>query len=220
MRDDFVEELGRVTFQIGWMASQVHSAVVDAVAAVETGDLRVAQRVVDGDDEIDGLMVEIEERCYEILARHQPVAGDLRFITSTLRIVVDLERCGDLAVALAKQVNRGLCSLVPVGMLDVLVRMGELAAGLFEAATQAWAHRDTALAASLEGRDDKVDALHHSLMSGLPALAGAQAPEIAAEVALAGRYVERIADHAVCIGERVGYLVKADHAALTQEVGP
>jgi phosphate transport system protein len=203
------------------MAAEVHQAVESAVAAFAERDTAGAHRVVEGDDAIDSLMVEIEERCYEVLARHQPVASDLRLVTSVLRVVVDLERCGDLAVALAKQVENGFPREdMPSTMRDGLTRMGELSAALVESASQAWAHRDVAQAISLEGRDDKVDALHTEIMRQLPGLTGEHAPEIAAQVALAGRFIERIADHAVCIGERVHYLVKGHPESLALEVGP
>jgi ABC-type multidrug transport system ATPase subunit len=87
-------------------------------------------------------------------------------------------------------------------------------------ARRAWADRDVTEAATLEARDDQVDELHTALMRQIPTLTGEHAPDLAAEVALAGRYLERIADHAVCIGERVAYLVKGEPDALAHEVGP
>jgi phosphate transport system protein len=130
-------------------------------------------------------------------------------------------RNADLAVALAKQVYGGFpAPELLATMAQHLVEMGEQAAVLLEAASRAWADRDTTEAATLEARDDRVDELHTALMRQIPTLTGAHAPDLAAEVALAGRYLERIADHAVCIGERVAYLVKGEPDALAHEVGP
>jgi phosphate transport system protein len=221
MRDDYRQELGKVAFQVGWMAAQVHTAVTATVTALERHDHAIAERVINGDDQIDQATVELEERCVQLLARQQPVAGDLRFVTSVLRVVVDLERCGDLAVALAKQVQAGFPPAeLPTPMVKLLVEMGELAADLVQAAARAWAHRDVQAATALEARDDQVDQRHAELLRQVPALSGPHAPDLAAEVALAGRYLERIADHAVCIGERVAYLVKGEPEALAHEIGP
>jgi phosphate transport system protein len=160
--------------------------------------------------------VALEERAYVLIAQQAPVATDLRFLVSALRVMADYEKTGDRAVAVAKTALEDWERLPAV--VRLLGRMGDLSIGLLSAAREAWLGPDVLIARGLKRRDDALDATYGKLVSYLLALEGPGAAMIALHAHAAGRNLERIADHAVMIGERVSYLVTGDPGALAAEI--
>jgi phosphate transport system protein len=187
-----------------------------AVAALVADDPRVAAQVIAGDDRLDALFVALEERTYGLIALQAPVAADLRFLMSALRVMSDYEKTGDRAVAVAKAALADWPREGPI--IALLGRMGEMALGMLAAARQAWLDADLVVAAGLERRDDELDSCYHRLVTHLLDLDGPHATGLALHAHSAGRNIERIADHAVMIGERVSYLVTGDPSALAAEI--
>ncbi|MFK7927178.1 MAG: phosphate signaling complex protein PhoU [Myxococcota bacterium] len=203
------------------MCVRAESMVRRSVRSVVERDAELGRSVIDTDREIDALEVEIDRACLRCLALRQPVGRDLRLVTAVLKVVTDLERIGDLAVNIAR---RGLELSAGSGVqphLD-LVRMGEVAADMVRVAADAFVQDDPELASTLRARDEEVDQLNRQAFARwLEAMA---AHPSQAERALAltsiSRHVERIADHAVNVGEMVVFLVEGRdvrHAAKVTE---
>ena len=199
---------------LGLLAEQ---AVIGALGALMGDDRSLADDVVAGDDRIDALFVALEERAYALVAQQAPVAADLRFLMSSLRVMADYEKTGDRAVAVAKSAladwHREPTTIALLG------RMGDLALGLLGSARTAWLDHDILVASELKRRDDVLDETFRSLVAHLLAQEGAGAPSLVLHAHAAGRNLERIADHAVIIGERVSYMLTGDPSALAAEIG-
>ncbi len=216
-RIGFQESLGALRADVDWLGSLGAVAVEAATKALVSGNQVKAELVVAGDDEIDGLFVTLEERAYALMAQQAPVAIDLRFLVSALRVMADWERTGDLAVSLAK------LALVDwereVVALDLLGDMAAIALDLIAAGRLAWRNTDLELAAALEGRDDALDERFHRLTAHLLSQHGPDASGLVFHALLAGRNLERIADHAVAVGDRVVYMLTGDPRSLAAEIG-
>lgn len=191
-------------------------AVVGAMSALLGEDAGAARTVVAGDDQIDALFVALEERAYALLARQAPVAADLRFLLSALRVMADFEKTGDRAVAVAKS-SLADWEREPV-TIGLLGRMGDLALGLLASARAAWLEQDLFVASDLKRRDDVLDGTFRELVAHLLTRDGPGAPSLVLHAHAAGRNLERIADHAVIIGERVSYMLTGDPSALVAEI--
>ena len=191
-------------------------AVVGAMSALLGEDAGAARAVVAGDDQIDALFVALEERAYALLARQAPVAADLRFLLSALRVMADFEKTGDRAVAVAKS-SLADWQREPV-TIGLLGRMGDLALGLLASARAAWLEQDLFVASDLKRRDDVLDGTFRELVAHLLTREGPGAPSLVLHAHAAGRNLERIADHAVIIGERVSYMLTGDPSALAAEI--
>ena len=177
-------------------------------ALLERDDV-MAQEVVERDRQVNTYDVEVDEQCVSLLALHQPAAGDLRFITTAMKIVTDLERIGDQAVNIAQRVlelNREP-QLKPY--ID-LPRMAEKAQRMVKESLDAFVARDTALARQVCGKDAEVDALKEQIFRELLTFMMEDPRTIprAIRLILISRFMERVADHATNIGEMVVYLVE------------
>ena len=177
--------------------------------ALLTLDLAAAQALIDGDDEIDVLTLDIEERCFTILARQQPMASDMRALVTAIRLTSEIERSGDLMVNVAKATRRLYGVRDPCAAARACSeRMAEEAVRLYGLAMDAYAEGDADLAAALDDMDDRLDQLHKDYIQAILELhADVRDVQVAVQLALVGRYYERIGDHAVNIGERVQYMV-------------
>ena len=215
-RSQFADALDALRVDVDVLGSMAHDAVAQAVAALVGDKPAAAAAVMQGDDRIDALFVALEERAYGLIAQQAPVAADLRLLVSALRVMADYEKTGDRAIAVAKTALEDWERL-PV-VLTLLARMGDLSLGLLGAAREAWLERDLLIASDLKRRDDTLDATYRSLISHLLSLDGPGAAAIVLHAHAAGRSLERIADHAVMIGERVSYLVTGDPSALAAEI--
>jgi len=193
------------------MGTAVEEAVYQAIRALQERDTAMAQEVIDADDQIDEQENLVDEQCLKILARHQPVAADLRRVAAVLLINTDLERMADLAVDIAERAVT-LASPPHVAVPEKLQRMTDLTAGMVRQGLDAFVHLDTAGARKVLRLDDEVDQLNEAIIQELvrtmqqdPALV-----EPALSLFSATRHLERIADHATNIAEDVIYLVEGE----------
>jgi phosphate transport system protein len=205
----FHDELSHVKVRLLTMSGEAEAALGLAVEALLGRDAEKARQVIAGDRIIDGMEVEIEEQCISLLALQQPMARDLRMLTSAFRIASDLERVGDHAVNIAQSAER-LLQARPIAPEPELVDMARLAREMLSDALEAFIRGDAGAGRDVCLRDDKVDALHGSVFRILlthmmedPHMIGA-----GMELFLASRNLERVADLATNIGEDVVFLVE------------
>lgn len=208
VRRNFHHELDLVKDDIVRMAVMVSEALARATRAFLDGDLRVADEVLSGDDEIDALALDVEERCYQLLALQQPMASDLRAITTAIRLIAEIERSGDLVVNIMKAARRIYGVDIDPKTRGLLERLGEQVHRLFRLSIDAYVDQDVGLASALDDMDDAVDQLHVDFIESIfeHRESGEMALQPAVQLALVGRFYERIGDHAVNVGERVRYL--------------
>jgi phosphate transport system protein len=212
VRDSYHDQLDGIGEGLVEMSRLAGSAVSRATTALLDADLELAESVIVRDDVINQLYRSIEAQAFDLLARQQPVAGDLRVLVTSLRMVVDLERTGDYAVHLAKIARRRHpASAVPPELRSTILEMGQTAQGIVVKAGSVIASRDLSLAAELIRDDDAMDRLHGKLFTAMLSSTWKYGTEAAVDVTLAGRYYERLADHAVAIARRVSYLVTGEH---------
>ena len=211
MREHYREELEDINTCLVDMATSVGSAMSKATTALLDADVALADLVIAGDEHIDAVRESIEERCFTLLARQQPVATDLRTITTAMRIVADLERMGDLAVHVAKLARmRFPESAVPVEVRPIFLEAGHVAQNLVTKTGAVIAKLDVRAATELESDDDLMDALHRQLFTEVLSPGWPHGMESAIDITLLGRYYERFADHAVSVARRVVYLVTGE----------
>ena len=212
----FHEELGSLRADVEWLGGMAEDAVRAATEALLTGVRVKADVVVAGDEEIDDLFLELEQRAYSMMAQQAPVAVDLRFLVSSLRVMADFERVGDLAVALAKlALQEWEREPTSVGLLR---HMSASALDLLADARRAWREQDLTMAAELERRDDVLDECYRRLNAHLLNQHGPDSTGLVAHALMAGRNLERIADHAVAVGGRVRYMLTGDPDSLADEI--
>ena len=209
MRDAYHEELDAIVSDLAEMTNSVSSAMASASTALLDADLHLAQKVIDGDGSIDLVYHQIEMRALDLLARQQPVASDLRTIVTSLRMVADIERAGDLALHLAKVARRRYpLSSVPPQMRSTILEMSQIAQMIMTKCGDVIRTRNVEMAHELEVDDDAMDALHRRIFGQILDLnVGLEA---AIDITLVGRYYERFADHAVSVAQRVVYLVTGE----------
>jgi phosphate transport system protein len=205
----FHDELSHVKVRLLTMSGEAEAALGLAVEALLERDGEKARRVIAGDRVIDSMEVEIEEQCINLLALQQPMARDLRMLTSALKIANDLERVGDHAVNIAQSTER-LTQARPITPEPEIVEMARLARDMLSDALEAFIRGDATAGREVCMRDDKVDALHRSVFRILlthmmedPHMIGA-----GMELFLVSRNLERVADLATNIGEDVVFLVE------------
>jgi phosphate transport system protein len=215
----FHDELSQVKVRLLTMSGEAEAALGLAVEAVLERDRAKARRVIEGDGVIDTMEVEIEEMCINLLALQQPMARDLRMLTSALKIASDLERVGDHAVNIAQSAERLLDSR-PITPEPELVVMARLSREMLSDALEAFIRGDAVAGRDVCRRDDKVDALHRSMFRILlthmmedPHIIGA-----GMELFLVSRNLERVADLATNIGEDVVFLVEGKSIKHQAEV--
>jgi len=205
----FDEELNKLREKLLRMSGIVEESVALSIEALKDRKEELAREVLRREEGVNLLDVEIDETCLRLLALRQPMAGDLRLITSAMKIGVDLERMGDLAVNIAQRA----LELLRVPILKPLVdipRMARLAQDMLKDSIQSFIDRNDALAAEVCKRDDAVDALENQVFRELLTymLGDPATIERAVGLLLVSRYLERLADHATNIAENVIYLVR------------
>jgi phosphate transport system protein len=212
MRDLYYDQLDGIVADLVTMTESVRVAVERATAGLLQTDAEAAEGVIAGDREIDALRDHLENRAFELLATQQPVAGDLRMLVAALRMVADLERMGDLAVHVAKIARMRMPDqAVPAALRPTIANMAETAERMVEETVRILATRDVEAARALEAEDEEMDRLRRSMFRILLADEWEYGVEPAIDLALLGRYYERIADHAVSMARRVVYLVTGHH---------
>lgn len=218
MRDLFTRELDQVGRDLVRMATHVAAAIEQASTALQTADLALAEKVIDGDVAIDDLERALDERCVDLLARQAPVAGDLRLVVTALRMSASIERMGDLARHVA-QIARGRYPqhALPDSMRETFDQMGAAAAQAARSVAELLESRDVELAARIEAADDTLDALHRDTFRVTLTQRDELSSQQIVDITLLGRYYERFGDHAVSVARRVTYLVTGDPADFTTE---
>jgi phosphate transport system protein len=206
----FQEELEQLKTRLLEMGGLAEERVRAAIRALVERDDQCVERVIAGDQPINELHMEVDGRCFKLLALHQPMAIDLRAIMSAIKINTDLERVGDLAVNIAEAGRRYLRHR-PVKELIDIPRMADLAQSMLRDALDAYVRRDTALAEHVLNEDDVLDSLKTQVFRELLTFM-LQAPstiEPALDLILVSRHLERIGDHATNIAEDVIFMVSA-----------
>jgi phosphate transport system protein len=213
MRQSYHEQLAEVGDGLIEMSRLVGSAVSKATTALLDADLEAAESVIAADEEVNKLYRPLDDEAVQLLARQQPVATDLRSIVTALRKSSDLERVGDYAVHIAKVAKRRYpANVIPVELRATILEMGQAATRIAVKAGTVIATRDLALAAQLLADDDTIDDLHASHFTTLLSGDWDHGVEAAIDLALLGRYYERLADHAVSVSHAVTYLVTGEHS--------
>ncbi|HEX3816136.1 MAG TPA: phosphate signaling complex protein PhoU [Mycobacteriales bacterium] len=211
MRDTFHDELDQIGQELVEMSRLVAAAMSRATSALLDADITLAEQVISDDTRVDATYRDLEERALDVLARQQPVATDLRTVVTTLRMITDMERMGDLARHIAKVARmRYPVSAVPPELRETISDMGSVAGQIVAKAGAVIATQDAARAIELESDDDVMDALHRRLFTALLSEGWAHGIEPAIDITLIGRYYERFADHAVAVARRVVYLVTGE----------
>ncbi|NHC24280.1 phosphate signaling complex protein PhoU [Nocardioides sp. IC4_145] len=212
MRDVFHEQLESVFSDLAGICGQVELAVGEATRALLTGDAELAEKVISGDAEIDRAREEVEEAAFLLLSLQAPVAGDLRTVVAALRMVSELERMGDLSVHVAKIARLRVPGIaVPDEVRPTIERMATVAEDMVERVAEIITRRDVAAAIALGRADEEMDQLRRRSFAELLADDWQHGVEAAVDIALLGRYYERIADHAVSVANRVVFVVTGDH---------
>jgi phosphate transport system protein len=193
------------------MCAHVEQMIYDAVEILHQPDLDRARLVMARDDEIDEMDVRIEEECLKLLALHQPVAVDLRRITTAMKISAELERVADLAVSISERAC-GIASSPEVPVPDDLKEMCQLALGMLQKSIDAYVQLDVRIARKVCLDDENVDELNRRIIADLTQLMRRHPNlvEPAMHLFSASRQIERIADHATNIAEDVIYLVEGE----------
>lgn len=207
-RHKFHEELEWLQTEMVTLADLAERAVSDAFESILHRDLQLADRVIAGDDEVDAHYLEVERRVFDLLARQTPVASDLRLVTAVLHINLHLERVADMGVNIAKiaKVTMGWPSNETV--LLHLQEMADVAGTMLRTAIEAFVRRDLKLCRALPKMDDPVDRLNRGMYREVAALASdPRMLEWGIHMNVVSRQLERVADHAVDIGEQVAFLL-------------
>src|SRR6266849_8510307 len=210
MARHFHEELDGLKQTLLAMGALVEDQIRQTMRALVERDDALAESVIERDREVTAYDVEVDEKCVELLARYQPAASDLRFLTTAMKIVTDLERIGDQAVNIAQRVLELNQEAQLKPYID-LPRMAEKAQAMVKGSLDAFVARDTALARRVRAEDGAVDDLNHQIFRELLTFMIADPGTIprAIRLILIARFLERVADHATNIAEMVVYLVES-----------
>ena len=201
LRIAFHKSLDEIDGHVTQLFALVTEGLAAATDALLTGDREAGRAVVQKDLVIDELYQRVEELTLREVALQGPVAGELRFLLSVLRIVPELERSGDLVEHIAARAARGLVEELTPRIRGLVERMGQVGVDLWRMAADAYGERDGAAARRIEIGDDELDELHSSLTAEIAS--GSVSLPVAMEMTLVARFYERLGDHAVNIARRI-----------------
>jgi phosphate transport system protein len=214
MRNAFHDDLDSISLMLVEMGEMVGRSMARATSALLDADLPLAEQVISEDAHIDNVQHELDAKTLTLLARQQPVAGDLRTLITSLRMSADLERMGDLTSHIAKVARmRYPTKAVPSELVETVCEMGKIAERIIAKATSVIASHNLDDAIQLEKDDDDMDKLHRKLFLTLLDDSWQHGIETAIDMTLLGRYYERCADHAVSVARRVYFLVTGEYAS-------
>jgi phosphate transport system protein len=217
MREAFHDQLESIFDDLAAICSQVEAAVRGGTEALLTGDAEVAERVITADVAVDRARERVEETAFALLSLQAPVAGDLRVVVAALRIVSELERMGDLSVHVAKIARLRVPNIaVPEELRPTLGRMAEVAEDMVGSVHRVLTTRDVGAALGVRQDDEEMDRLRRQSFTELLSDGWSHGVEAAVDIALLGRYYERIADHAVSVANRVVFVVTGEYPAAVQ----
>ncbi|MCE5328807.1 phosphate signaling complex protein PhoU [bacterium] len=223
----FHEKLQEIIDDVNLMGKYIQEAVENAAESLIESKLELATKVIDGDDKIDELEMQIEEECLIIQAEYQPFAKDLRMINSINIIAIYMERIGDLAVNLAKvtrRLEKHKAMFMSPEVMDLLKGMVDLAKQVLAKALKAFKNNDAKLAAKLDEIDNEIDDMQKALFKklytsvvGNDLVGNEEFALYLSNISLATRYLERIGDQSVNVGERVLIFLTGDYKILHDE---
>lgn len=213
-RKIYDEELLQLDTMLARMGHAAGGAIESALTALKTGDIELARSVIARDSEIDAVEHEVEHRCLTLFLRQQPVASDLRKVSTALKMVTDIERIADQASDIAEIIlHLHVDTAAAVGVMEDIYRMGDLVLKMVKQAIGAYVQVDLASAAEVIARDDVADASFNRI-SGEIAHYIAEHPneaETALDLFMITKYLERLGDHAVNVAEWVEFLKTGVH---------
>ena len=211
MRESYETELAQIDITLVAMADLVGTAIQNATDALLADDLSMAELVIAGDAQINKLNSDVEEISLLIAALQAPMATDLRLVMGSIRISSSLERMGDLAVHIAKQVRlRYPSPSIPTELSETFRKMGMAASKIVEQTGEVIATRDTGLADEMNKYDDILDNLHRELFTVVLSDDWTHGVEAAIDVTLLSRFYERFGDHAVSVARRIIQIVTGE----------
>jgi len=215
----FDDELRNLKEKILKMGLLVEAAIRDSIKALVERDNDLAREVIKKDHQINALDVEIDEECIRLIALREPKAGDLRFITTAMKITTDLERMGDLAEDICERAIE-LNEEPPLKPYIDIPRMAEIAQGMLIDVLDAFVRKDSSIAYDVIKRDDEVDRLTVQVFNELLffMIQDPKTVSRAVKITYIAKYLERIADHATNIAEMVVYMVEGKmirHTAIS-----
>jgi len=211
MREAYHDQLDSIFADLAGITQLVKLAVRDATDALFTADVATCERVISEDAAIDVGRERIEDRAFQLLSLQQPVAGDLRTIVAALRMTSEIERMGDLAVHVAKIARLRVPEVaVPADVQPTVRRMADVAEDMVTRVASIIENRDVEAAEALRRVDEEMDSLRRETFRELLAAEWSYGVEPAIDLALLGRYYERIADHAVSVADRVVFVVTGE----------
>ena len=208
-RQEFHHELEAIEAKVIDLFGMVAEDVPRATAALLGGNVEEVRALAERDQVIDELYPGIEDLADRELVLQQPLASDLRFLISVLRVVPELERSHDLVVNIARRASYILSEDLSPRSRGLIEQMGNLASDMWREAVDCWRERDRSAAVALDQRDDEMDEMYASLMAELAS--GQMSLPVTMEMALVARFYERLGDHAVNIARRVVYLAGSTH---------
>ena len=214
-RRNFDVELAELKQDILRMASLVEQSIFKAMEALLKQDPLMAKDVITGDDVIDRLRYEVENKCVRLIATQQPIARDLRVIVTGIKILINLERMGDHAVDIARAAMC-VCGRTPTNALEKIPQMARIVQHMVKDGLDAYVHGDVEKARAMCAMDDEVDEIYNLTFQNLIAYMEKNPHSIPCVVylLLVARYLERLADRATNIGEDVIYLVTGEWQEL------
>ena len=200
--------MSEIDSKVVQLLALVGEGLAAATDALLSGDAEVARALMEREGLIDSIYRDVEHLVQQQLARQSPMATDLRFLLSVLRIVPELERSHDLAEHIARRSMRGLTSELNPRVRGIIGQMGRIGVDMWRSTADAWIERNPDIAERLETQDDELDELLVSLTAEL--VSGSTPVPVVLEMALVGRFFERLGDHAVNIAKRVRYLADGE----------
>ena len=203
-RQEFQRELEAIEAKVTGLFAMVAEDLPRATYALLSGNDEGLAVLAEREEVVDALYREIDELASREILLQAPVASDLRFLLSVVRVVPELERSHDLVVQIASRADHGLSEDLSPGSRRLVERLGDLAWGMWRQVGDSWRHRDRIVALALSERHDKMNELHASLIGELAS--GRMTLPVAMEMTLVARFYERLGDHAVTIARRVVYL--------------
>lgn len=208
VREHFTHQIEEIKRKVLRMGSMVENIINIAVTALKEQNAEMAKKVYIEDDEIDAMELEIEEQCMRLLALQQPIAKDLRTITTALKIITDIERMGDHAVNIAKIVIEIGKEPLIKPLVDI-PKMADMAQEMVRLSLDAFVKEDKALARKVAEMDEEVDKIYEEILKDVLELITAKKDTIrqGTKLLFIGRYLERIADHTTNVCERTIYMI-------------
>lgn len=210
-RQDFERDLEAIEAKIIELFAVIAEDLPEATKALLTGSNEIMQRLLDRDKVISALYPETEALANREILLQAPVADDLRFLLSVLRVLVEFELSHDLVIQIASRGNHFLGDDLSPRTRGIVERMGSLTSDMWRQAADCWYQRDRDASLALAERDDEMDQLYSSLLAELAA--GQMSVPVTMEMTLVARFYERLGDHAVTVARRVVYLAGSPPSA-------